>query len=143
MSYAAKTFVLVPGTDAAMVPLLVAEPGSPAARQLWDRAARVASVRLVYPEARAALAQAHRNQRLTARQLRRTVQALDDRRQLDLVKFDETLAQYAGDLAESDGVRGYDAVHLAAAHRLVRDLKRGVRTHSAMAYICCSRPSTW
>jgi len=111
--------VIVYFDTSALVPLLVFEPGSPAARELWDEASRVASVRLVYPEARAALAQARRSGRVTPRQLRSAVRALDDRyEQLDLVELDGTLAHRAGDLAETHGLRGYDAVHLAAAHRL-------------------------
>ena len=100
----------------ALVPLIVAEPGSSAARELWDGASRVASVRLVYPEARAALAQAHRGRRLTARQLRRAVTSLDALcAQLDVVDVDDDLARRAGELAEAHGLRGYDAVHLASA----------------------------
>jgi predicted nucleic acid-binding protein len=111
--------VIVYFDTSALVPLLVVEPGSPTARQLWDEASRVASVRLVYPEARAALAQARRYGRVTARQLRSAVRALEDHyEQLDLVELDETLAHHAGDLAETHELRGYDAVHLAAAHRL-------------------------
>jgi predicted nucleic acid-binding protein len=111
--------VIVYFDTTALVPLLVVEVGSRAARDLWDRASRVASVRLLYPEARAALAQAHRNGRLTARQLRSAVRGLEDHyEQLDLVELDETLAQDAGHLAEIHGLRGCDAVHLAAARRL-------------------------
>src|SRR5437870_1138678 len=44
----------------AVVPLLVQEPATSRAIALWEGADRVAAVRLVYPEARAALAQAHR-----------------------------------------------------------------------------------
>jgi predicted nucleic acid-binding protein len=100
----------------ALVPLLIAEPGSRAARQLWDGATRVVSVRLVYPEARAALAQARRAGRLTARQLRTAVRSLDDLyTQLDLVEVSERLAHQAGELAERRELRAYDAVHLAAA----------------------------
>jgi uncharacterized protein len=50
----------------AVMPLLIAEPGSDRAAALWDGADRVVSVRLVYPEARAALAQAERLGRLTS-----------------------------------------------------------------------------
>ncbi len=39
-------------------------------------------------------------------------------RELDLVEIDAGLAHRAGDLAESHGLRGYDAVHLAAAIRV-------------------------
>jgi hypothetical protein len=105
----------------AVVPLLVAEPGSVRAALLWDSADRVVSVRLAYPEGRAALAQAQRLGRLTARQLRVAVMDLDTRfEQLNVVEIDEQLAHRAGELAEAHRLRGYDAVHLAAADR-VRD----------------------
>jgi predicted nucleic acid-binding protein len=105
----------------ALIPLLVAEVGSATAASLWDGADRVVSVRLLYPEARAALAQARRLGRLTPRQLTEAVTGLDARLgELDLVEIDEQLAFRAGALAEAHGLRGYDAVHLAAASR-VRD----------------------
>jgi uncharacterized protein len=61
----------------AVVPLLIAESGSARAASLWDGADRVVSVRLLYPETRAARAQAERLGRLTARQLRDAVTELD------------------------------------------------------------------
>ena len=100
----------------AIVPLVIAEPGSPLASSLWEGADRVVSVRLVYPEARAALAHAHRLGRLTPRQHRAAVSELKARHdELDLVDIDDDLAHHAGDLTETHGLRGYDAVHLAAA----------------------------
>jgi predicted nucleic acid-binding protein len=103
----------------ALIPLLITEDGSSRARHLWEAADRVVSARLIYPEARAALAQARRLDRLTGRQLRSAVRELDDRyEQLDLVDLDDTLARRGGELAEAHGLRGYDAVHLAAAERL-------------------------
>jgi predicted nucleic acid-binding protein len=103
----------------AVVPLLVAEAGSARAASLWDGADRVVSVRLVYPEGRAALAHAHRLGRLTARHLRMAVNEFDARiKELDLVEIDDQLARRAGHLAEAHRLRGYDAVHLAAADRL-------------------------
>jgi uncharacterized protein len=105
----------------AVVPLLVAEPGSARAASLWDGADRVVSVRLLYPEMRAALAQAERLGRLTAGQLRDAVTAFDSLfEEIDLVEVDDALARRAGELAEVRQLRGYDAVHLAAADR-VRD----------------------
>jgi uncharacterized protein len=105
----------------AVVPLLVVEAGSARAAALWDGADRVVSARLVYPQGRAALAQAQRLGRLTARQLRAAVAAFDSKyEEFDLVEVDDLLARHAGQLAEAHGLRGYDAVHLAAAHR-VRD----------------------
>ena len=105
----------------AMMPLLIAEAGSARAASLWDSADRVVSVRLVYPETRAALAQAERLGRLTARHLRVAVTGFDTLfEEMDLVKVDDALARRAGELAEARQLRGYDAVHLAAADR-VRD----------------------
>jgi uncharacterized protein len=105
----------------AVVPLLIAEPGSARAASLWDGADRVVSVRLIYPETRAALAQATRLGRLTARQLRDAVNGFDSLfEEIDLVEVDDVLARRAGQLAEVRQLRGYDAVHLAAAER-VRD----------------------
>jgi len=103
----------------ALVPLLVTEAGSGLAARFWDDADRVVSSRLVYPEARAALAHAHRVGRLTGDQLRAVVDQLDERcTQLEIVEIDERLALEAGGLAEAHGLRGYDAVHLAAAREL-------------------------
>jgi predicted nucleic acid-binding protein len=105
----------------AVVPLLIAEPGSARAASLWDGADRVVSVRLIYPETCAALAQAERLGRLTARQLRNAVTRFDSMFEgIDLVEVDDALTRRAGELAEVRQLRGYDAVQLAAADR-VRD----------------------
>lgn len=105
----------------AVVPLLVREPTTDDATLLFESADRVVSVRIVYPEARAALAAAKRAQRLTTRQLRAAVRALDELTAgIDVVEVTPTLAHRAGELAESHSLRGYDAVHVAAAE-LVQD----------------------
>jgi predicted nucleic acid-binding protein len=103
----------------AVVPLLIAERGSEMAGRFWDLADRVVSVRLVYPETRAALAHAARLDRLGARTLRRAVSELDARvEEMDVVEIDDVVARLAGEKAEERGLRGYDAVHLAAALRV-------------------------
>ena len=103
----------------AIVPLLVSEHGSEIAERVWDSADRVVSVRLVYPEARAALAQAARLDRVSARDLRLAVSELDALvEEMDFVEIDDSLAHLAGEKAEDHGLRGYDAVHLAAALRV-------------------------
>ena len=103
----------------AVVPLLIAESGSERAASLWNNSDRVASVRLFYPETRAALAQAERLGRLTARNLRAAVDQLDALLgEMDIVEVDESLALRAGNLSEAHRLRGYDAVHLAAAERI-------------------------
>jgi predicted nucleic acid-binding protein len=103
----------------AVVPLLIAEPGSTRAASLWNGADRVVSVRLIHPETRAALAQAERIGRLTARRSRDAVTEFNSLfEEIDLVEIDDTLARRAGELAEVRRLRGYDAVHLAAAIRV-------------------------
>ena len=103
----------------AIVPLLIDEVGTRTAGDLWDRADRVLSVRLSHVEARAALAQAARLGRISARQLRSSVRDLEDLLgQIDMVDVDDDLIREAGDLAEEQGLRAYDAVHLAAAQRV-------------------------
>jgi uncharacterized protein len=103
----------------AVLPLLIAEPGSARAASLWDGADRVVSIRLVYPETRAALVQAERLGRLTSRELRDAVTEFHSLfEEIDLVEVDDALARRAGELAEVRQLRGYDAVHLAAANRV-------------------------
>ena len=92
------------------------EPGSDIAAELWDRAAVVASSQLVYPEARAAAASAHRGRRIDTRSLRDAARTIDGLcRELEVIGLDGALAHVAGDLAERHALRGYDAVHLASA----------------------------
>jgi len=102
----------------ALVPLLIDEPGSGVARRMWDEALRIVAIPLLYAEGRAALAQAQRMGRITGPQLRAVVEELEDvYSQIDVVSIDEPLVRRAGELAETQGLRGYDAVHLAAAER--------------------------
>ena len=80
---------------------------------------RVVSVRLVYAEARAALAQAQRLGRITAKNLSAINDELEDLYALiDLMDVGDALVRRAGDLAQHHGLRGYDAIHLAGAERL-------------------------
>lgn len=105
----------------ALIPLLVDEPGSDRAARLWDEADNVVAVRLIYAEARAALAQATRTGRLSAADLSTAIDGLEGLyASLDLLEVDEDLVRRAGELAQHHALRGYDAVHLAAAER-VRD----------------------
>lgn len=106
----------------ALVPLLIEEPGSERARGVWDEAVQVVSVRLVYPEARSALAQARRKHRINNDRLRQAVSLLDQLfARLDLIEVTDDLAHRAGELAEVLALRAYDAVHVAAAERVHND----------------------
>lgn len=104
-----------------LIPLVIEEAGSENAASLWAAAGRAVSTRLLYPEGRAALAQARRTGRITARHHSQAVGKFDTLfDELDVIEVDDRLARAAGALAETHSLRGYDAVHLAAAER-VRD----------------------
>ena len=103
----------------AVIPLIIEEPGSPTCERLWNQATRIASVRLLYAEARAALARAQRMGRLSRNGLASSVQLLDELIEaVDSVEVTEHLVRTAGALAEQRGLRGYDAIHLAAAQAI-------------------------
>lgn len=106
----------------AIVPLLIDEVGSSEAGQVWDQASRLVSVRLARVEARAALAQAARSSRISTSHLRSSTRELEGLFvQLELVDVDDAVVRRAGDLAESQALRAYDAVHLAAALQVVAE----------------------
>jgi predicted nucleic acid-binding protein len=100
----------------AIVPLLFDELGTERCRELWLAADRLVTTRLARVEARAALAQAERSGRISRAHLRsssRDLGVLLD--QVEFVEVDDGLTRTAGDLAEAQALRAYDAVHLAAA----------------------------
>lgn len=100
----------------ALVPLFINEPSTERCIRLWNEASRVVSVRLLYPEARASLARAERMGRVTGAQLAAAIVELDAIiAEVDHVEVTADLAHSAGELAHTLGLRGYDAVHLAAA----------------------------
>lgn len=106
----------------AFVPLLIAEPTSGACRRFWDDADAVVSIRLLYVETAAALAQALRMGRLTGHNhdaAQRMLQALWP--QIEVVEVDQLLVTRAAAMAHELALRGYDAVHCAAAEQLNDD----------------------
>ena len=123
----------------AFVPLVIDEPASRGAQALWDAADQIVSVRLLYPEARAALARARTLKRVTPTQLRAAVEQADDlMTEIAVVELTAALAREAGELAERMSLRGYDAVHLAAA-RAVHDDDLVVATNDAALRTAASR----
>jgi uncharacterized protein len=108
--------VIVYFDTSAFLKLVIAEPGSATAIRAWADADNVAACRLLYPEARAGLAQARRLGRLPARSAsasRRALEALWV--DVEVVEITPEVAQAAGDAAERHALRGYDAVHLVCA----------------------------
>ena len=99
--------------------LVLLESGSAEMTDLEASAAVLVSAGIAYVELRSALAAAYRDRRLlppefaAAKNQVERVWAATSR-----LGVDATLIQQAGDLAEGDELRGYDAVHLAALVRL-------------------------
>ncbi len=95
---------------------LLDEEGSPRADAIWDTADVLASAVILVVEARAALAAARRGGRLTAAELLLVKAELVDLfEEITFVEITDELIGQAADLAETEALRGYDAVHLAAA----------------------------
>ena len=106
----------------AFLKLLIDEPGSVMAQQLWRTSTRTICSRLLYPEARAALAAAARARRVTTVEHIRARERLEAFWQaIDRLGVRTRLARRAGDLAEVHRLRGYDAVHLASYESIAGD----------------------
>ena len=106
----------------AFVKLVVAEPGSPEVGRILDEASRAASSILLYPEARAALAQARRNRRLTDASLKVSLADFETLwAGIERILVSVPLAIRAGALAQEHALRGYDAVHLASVEAIATD----------------------
>lgn len=103
-------------TSGALACLLSVRSGHRIAREAWASADAVASVRLAYAEARAALAAERRGGRLRPSRYARARQGWSELwGELVIIEADEQLVERAGNLAERYALRGYDAVHLAGA----------------------------
>lgn len=101
------------------MPLLVSEPTSEACRRFWNDADTAISCRLLYVEAAAALAQARRMGRLTAREQTACLVRFEDLwEQIDVIEIDDALTRRAAALADHFRLRGYDAVHCASAEQI-------------------------
>ena len=99
--------------------LYVREAGTDETRARLDGATMVASSRVAYPEARAALARRQREGAITRGALARTVSALDrDLGRFVVIELSAKVARRAGELAERRALRGFDAIHLASALEL-------------------------
>lgn len=103
----------------AVVPILIAERSTDVCRRVWDDADRRVSSRLTYVETAAALAMAERRGRVSAAQhddaWANFVEIWPD---VDVVELTEGLTTAAAGYTRSLGLRGYDAVHCAAAAEL-------------------------
>lgn len=86
------------------------------AARLWLDSEFVLCAEIGYAETRAALAAAHRSGRLESTQFDTAKRQFEQLwTQISIVNVNSHLIRSAGDVAESDSLRGYDAVHLASA----------------------------
>lgn len=103
----------------AFVPLLVDEPTSVTCRELWNAADAVATSRLLFVEAAAALAQATRLHRMRESHRRSALRLLEQLwREFDVVEVDAMVMRRAAEVAHLCRLRGYDAMHCASAEQL-------------------------
>jgi predicted nucleic acid-binding protein len=101
----------------AFVPLLIEEP-SPTCRALWESADDVTTTRLLYVETAAALARAERSDRIKQSELRSARRNLEQLwPDFDVIDIDDTLSRSAADMAAWQSLRGFDALHCAAAEQ--------------------------
>jgi predicted nucleic acid-binding protein len=100
----------------AVIKRVVNEPGSDLVLDVWGRADDVVSSEVVYAESRAAIAAIRRAGRLDRAGHQRAVCQVESVfGDLRVIRMDETIATVAGGLADEHSLRGFDAVHLAAA----------------------------
>jgi len=106
-----------------LIKLLIDEVGTTEVGLIWDEPDVLVSVRVGHVEARAALAAARRQGRISNDVFASAVDGLEVLwSQLSVLEIDEDLMRLAGDLATAHGLRGYDAVHLAGAHLVAADV---------------------
>lgn len=99
----------------AFVPMFLDEDSSEGCRMLWGQVDAVLSTRLLYIEAVAAIAQAVRLGRVSADEQTGILGEVEQRwSQVNIVELDEMLMLEAAEMADTEGLRGYDAVHCAA-----------------------------
>ena len=102
--------------SSAVVPILIDEPGTATCRRLWNDADRRITSRLTYVEVAAALAMAERLDRVSSAEHDEVWTSFTDIwPDIDVVEVTAELVASAAGLARSLALRGYDAIHCAAA----------------------------
>ena len=100
----------------ALIKRYVAEAGSDDVATLLEEAAYQAASIVTEAELPAALGRAMRTSLITERDGEAALKAWEqDRQDLSWIQLPQVTAQQAGQLALQDGLRGYDAIHLATA----------------------------
>jgi predicted nucleic acid-binding protein len=103
----------------AFVPLVMDAAGTAVCTRLWESADSVVSTRIVYVETASALARANRAGKLSTAAHAQALAVQDELwRSVSIADLDEPMMARAAELAKQCGLRGYDAVHCAAAELL-------------------------
>ncbi|NWG72883.1 MAG: type II toxin-antitoxin system VapC family toxin [Parvularculaceae bacterium] len=106
----------------ALLKLYVDERDSDSVRKLYSQAGFVCTHLIAYVELLAGVAKGTSLGRLSAEQQVQLLAEIEAGwRQLEVVEIDELLARRAGHLALRHALRGFDAVHLAAAERVMAE----------------------
>lgn len=114
--------------------LVLDESGTDHARDLFTSASWIQSSTLLIPEANAAVARARRDRRLSPGGVTRAFDVLHRLiAEVEPLELTEAVAEQAGGLAATLGLRGYDAVHLASYERVESDDSVLVTADGALA----------
>ncbi len=108
----------------AVVKLYVEEVGATTVRRVVHGATQVGTSRVTYAEARAAFARRARERGFSTSAYKELIRSFDQEWET-YVRLDvtEPLIKLAGDLAERHALRAYDAIQLASALTLQRELQ--------------------
>lgn len=107
----------------ALIKLYLAEPGRIDVVEAVRSASKVTTSMIAYAEARSAFSRRHREAALTDEQHSNVVQAFDvNWRTFDRIPVLDDIAYSAGELAHQLGLRGFDALHVASAIWMQRNL---------------------
>lgn len=103
----------------ALIKLYADELDASVARDAARSSEFVATSMIAYTEMRSALARKRRSGEITADEIDRFKLKLESEwNSFEIVPIDESIVRLAGDFAEKYSLRGFDAVHLAAADAL-------------------------
>ena len=115
-----------------LVKAYLLESGWEAVNALREQARIVATSLVAYAESRATLARSRRGGRLTPAQFRMASATFEaDWNSFSARDVTVPLVRQAGDLAEKHVLRGFDAIHLASALTLQRELGEDVTFSAA------------
>lgn len=99
-----------------LIKLYVPEVKSAAVKRLVEAAEVIATSRIAYAEARAALARKRRERGVSPADYRTILHDFDhDWESYFVIDVSDTLVKLAGLMAEKHALRGFDAIHLASA----------------------------